>query len=251
VVKPAESLQLLTTLEEKISLLQKSGIDHLVVVPFNEAFAAQTAEEYLKDFLVRHFQPHTLIIGYDHRFGRGREGDYLFLEKNADRFQYKLIEIPVHLLDEIAVSSTKIRNAVLSSEAEKANALLGYNFFFSGIVIRGDQLGRKLGYPTANLQYLDTDKIRLGHGVYAVYATVQGERKKGMMSIGVRPTLTHSDERVEVNLFDFDADIYGTEMQVEVVKFLRQQERYASLDELVAQLHKDKEESLKVLGSEF
>lgn len=251
VVRPDESLQLLTTLDEKISLLQKSGIDHLVVIPFNETFASQTAEGYLRDFLIHHFHPHTFIIGYDHRFGRGREGDYRFLEENAERFQYKLIEIPVHLLNEIAVSSTKIRSAILSSEVEKANTLLGYHFFFSGVVIQGDQLGRKLGYPTANLQYTDPDKIRLGHGVYAVYATVEGERKKGMMSIGVRPTLTHSDERVEVNLFDFDRDIYGAEMQVEVVQFLRAQEKYPSLDELIAQLHKDKEKSLEVLGSEF
>jgi riboflavin kinase/FMN adenylyltransferase len=247
IVNPNESLQLITTLDEKIRLLEQAGIDHLVVVPFTSAFSSLTADEYLDQFLIKRFQPHTIIIGYDHRFGKGRQGDFQFLEENAEVFKYQLIEIPMHVLDEIAVSSTKIRNAILGSEVEKANTLLGYPFFFSGQVIYGDQLGRKLGYPTANLQYMDSDKIRLGHGVYAVYATVDGERKKGMMSIGIRPTLTHSDERVEVNIFDFDREIYGETISVEVKAFLRGQEKYASLDELVVQLHRDKANSLQLL----
>jgi riboflavin kinase/FMN adenylyltransferase len=247
VVQAEKPLQLINTLSEKIELLQKAGLDHLVVVPFTPMFSDQTAEEYICDFLIRNFHPATIIIGYDHRFGKGRSGDYRLMEEKAAIYKYKLLEIPKHVLDEIGVSSTKIRNAILNSQIETANKLLGYPFFFEGIVVKGDQLGRKLGYPTANLQYLDSDKIHLGHGVYAVYVDVEGERKGGMLSIGNRPTLTNSDERIEVNIFDFSNDIYDRVIRVTVLKYLRGQEKYASLDELIAQLHQDKENSLAVL----
>jgi len=247
IVQPAKPLQLINTLDEKIELLGKSGIDHLVIVPFTTAFAEQTAEEYIHDFLIKNFHPATIIIGYDHRFGKGRTGDYRLMEEKAGEYNYALLEIPKHVLDEIDVSSTQIRKAILDSDVETANRLLGYPFFFEGLVIKGDQLGRKLGYPTANLQQLDLDKIHLGHGVYAVYVDVEGERKSGMLSIGNRPTLTRSDERIEVNIFDFDRDIYGKIIRVTVISYLRSQEKYASLDALIEQLHKDKANSLAVL----
>ena len=163
-------------------------------------------------------------------------------------YKYRLLEIPKHVLDEVVVSSTKIRKAVEESNVETANRLLGYPFFFEGLVVKGDQLGRKLGYPTANLEYTDAEKIQLGHGVYAVYASVLGQRRKAMMSIGNRPTLTNSNVRVEVNLFDWEDDIYGCLLEVEVHYYLRGQEKYNSLDELVAQLHRDKERSLDLLA---
>jgi riboflavin kinase/FMN adenylyltransferase len=247
IVQPQKHLQLINTQEEKIELLTKAGIHHLVVVPFNETFAEQSAEEYIRDFLIKNFRPATIIIGYDHRFGKKRSGDYRLMEEKAVEYGYKLLEIPKHILDEIGVSSTNIRTAILNSDIETANKLLGYSFFFSGKVIRGDQLGRKLGYPTANLQYTDSEKIHPGHGVYAVYVDVEGERKGGMLSIGTRPTLTHSDERVEVNIFDFNRDIYDKIIRVTVKKYLRGQEKYASLDELIQQLHRDKAASLSVL----
>lgn len=247
IVQPDKPLQLLNTMQEKIALLEKAGIDHLAIVPFTTAFAEQTAEEYIRDFLIRKFNPATIIIGYDHRFGKDRSGDFHLMEEKAADFGYHLLEIPKHVLDEIGVSSTKIRNAILGSDIETANKLLGYHFFFEGTVIRGDQLGRKLGYPTANLQYNDKDKIHLGHGVYAVYVDVEGERKGGMLSIGNRPTLTKSDERIEVNIFDFDRDIYDKTIRVFVKKYLRGQEKYASLDDLIQQLHRDKENSLAAL----
>ncbi|WP_121355119.1 riboflavin biosynthesis protein RibF [Flavisolibacter nicotianae] len=247
IVQPERALQLLNTTTEKIELLDKAGINHLVIVPFTTAFAEQTAEEYISDFLIRRFHPATIIIGYDHRFGKGRLGDYHLMEEKAATFAYRLREIPKHVLDEIDVSSTKIRNAILNSDIETANKLLGYSFFFEGTVVHGDQLGRRLGFPTANLRYEDSDKIRLGHGVYAVYVDVEGVRKGGMLSIGNRPTLTGSDERIEVNIFDFDRQIYGQSLCVHVVKYLRPQEKYASLDELIEQLHRDKQASLAVL----
>jgi len=247
IVKPDEHLQLINTLEEKIELLEKTGIDHLVIVAFSNEFAGQSADEYIQNFLIARFRPHTIIIGYDHHFGKGRQGNFMLLAEKADQYNYRLLEIPKYILDEVGVSSTQIRNALLQSDVDTANRLLGYDFFFEGIVIRGDQLGRKLGYPTANLQYTDRDKIHLGHGVYAAYAEVEGVTYKSMLSIGNRPTLENSDERVEVNIFDFDKEIYGENVRVTVKKYLRGQEKYASLDELIEQLGIDKESSLSVL----
>jgi riboflavin kinase/FMN adenylyltransferase len=150
-------------------------------------------------------------------------------------------------LDEIAISSTKIRKALLASDISTANKLLGYEYFFEGMVIQGDKMGRQLGYPTANLKYTNEDKIHLGEGVYAVYVKVKGDEKKGMMSIGTRPTFNDTSEKVEVNIFDFDDDIYGAEISVRVKHYLRPQEKYDTIEALIAQIDKDKENSMEVL----
>ncbi len=247
IVYPDKPMQLLNTLDEKIELLESAGINHVVIVPFTQAFSEQSADDYIENFLIKNFHPSCIIIGYDHHFGKGRSGNYKLLEDRCEDFNYRLIEIPQHVLNEIEISSSKIRRAVLGSDVATANGLLGYSFFFEGIVVKGDQLGRTLGYPTANLQYSDDDKIHLGHGVYAVYAEVDGDRKKGMMSIGTRPTLEKSEEKVEVNLFDFSGDLYGKTIKVFVEYFLRGQEKYPSLDVMVDQLHKDKAQSLSLL----
>lgn len=247
IVNPDEHLQLINTLDEKTELLSKTGIDHLVIVPFSYEFSEQTADEYIENFLIKKFHPHTIIIGYDHHFGKERKGNFMLLAEKADRYGYRLLEIPKYILDEIAVSSTKIRNALLQSDVETANRLLGYEFFFEGTVIKGDQLGRRLGYPTANLQYTDPEKIRLGHGVYAAYAEMDGKQFKGMLSIGSRPTLENSDERVEINIFSFDKEIYNQKIRVIVKKYLRPQEKYSSLEELKLQLAVDRKNSLAVL----
>jgi riboflavin kinase/FMN adenylyltransferase len=247
IINPAEHLQLINTLDEKIELLSGTGVDHLVVVPFTKAFAEQSADQYVENFLIEKFHPHTVIIGYDHHFGKGRQGNFLFLAGKADQYGYRLLEIPKYILDEIGVSSTKIRTALMQSDIETANKLLGYDFFFSGNVVRGDQLGRELGYPTANLEYNDADKIHLGDGVYAAFVDVEGEVRKGMLSIGNRPTLTNSEQKVEVNIFDGEKDFYVKTLRITAKKFLRQQEKYDSLEELVQQLGRDREESLRVL----
>ncbi len=247
IINLAEHLHLINTLEEKIELLQEKGIDHLVVVPFTTSFSEQAAEVYVKEFLVDRFHPHTIIIGYDHHFGKGRKGNYRLLEQKASAYNYKLLEIPKHVLDEIAISSTKIRDALLKADVEVANRLLGYHFFFEGVVVEGDKLGRQLGYPTANLKYTDFDKIRLADGVYAVYVTYSGEKYKGMMSIGDRPTFNDTSQKVEVNIFDFAEDLYGKTLRVEVIKYLRPQEKYNSIDALKAQIDLDKEQSLELL----
>jgi riboflavin kinase/FMN adenylyltransferase len=248
VVYPEEPLQLINTLNEKIELLSKTGIDHVVVVPFTKEFAEKTAQQYISEFLVNNFHPRSIIIGFDHHFGKDRKGNYRLLEEYSDKCQFSLIEIPKHILDEIGVSSTKIRQALLNSKIETANKLLGYEFFFEGKVVLGDQLGRTLGYPTANLEYTERDKIHLGHGVYAAYVQLDNILKKGMLSIGKRPTLPGmQDEKVEINIFDWEGSLYGETIRIIVKKFLRQQEKYSSLEELARQLGKDKQDSLTVL----
>jgi riboflavin kinase/FMN adenylyltransferase len=257
-------IRLINTLDEKIELLDKAGVDHLVIIPFTEVFANQSAEDYVQHFLIKNFHPHTIIIGYDHRFGKDRLGDYRLLEKLASEYNYNLKEIPKHVLDEIAISSTNIREAIIHSDIETANKLLGYDFFFEGMVVDGDKLGRKLGYPTANLKIVDEEKIVLGNGIYAVYVelasdkwqeaieknTIQNRSNsqyKGMMSIGFRPTVDGKKKVIEVNIFDFDKDIYGQTIRVYVKKYLRAEIKFDGLDKLIKQIDQDKVESLKVL----
>lgn len=245
-------LRLINTLDEKISLLRDFGINHLIVVPFTDAFANQPAEEYVKDFLIEKFHPHTVIIGYDHRFGRERMGDYRLLEKLAPVYNFNIKEIPKHILDEISISSTNIREAILYNDIETANKLLGHEFFFEGEVVHGNKLGRKLGYPTANLKIVDEEKIIPGDGIYAVYVdfkkeNIENGRYKGMMSIGFRPTVDGKKRVVEVNIFDFDQQIYGQTLKVYVKKYLREEVKFDSLEDLVKQIDQDKIESLKVL----
>lgn len=242
-------IRLINTLEEKTELLEQLGIDHLVVVPFTDAFANQTAEEYIRDFLVEKFRPHTIIIGYDHRFGRDRLGDYRLLEKAAVQYRFQLKEIPKHILENISISSTNIREAILHNDIATAEKLLGYEFFFSGTVVHGDKLGRQLGYPTANLKMESDEKIVPGNGIYAVYAQPSGfdHRLKGMMSIGFRPTVDGKKRVIEVNIFDFDKEIYGESLRVYVKKYLREEVKFDGLDALVAQMGKDKIASLDVL----
>ena len=261
-------IRLINTLAEKIELLAEAGIDHLVIIPFTELFANQSAEDYIENFLIKNFRPHTIITGYDHRFGKDRLGDYRLLEKMAPVYNYILKEIPKHVLDEIAISSTNIREAILHTDIEMANKLLGYTFFFEGEVVHGNKLGRQLGYPTANLKVSDPEKIIPGDGIYAVYADVSGEwsvlneksspdynsqltthssQYKGMMSIGFRPTVDGKKRVIEVNVFDFNKDIYGKIMRVYVKKFLRAEVKFNSLEDLVKQIDQDKVDSLKVL----
>ena len=240
-------IRLINTLDERIALLAKTGVDHLVVVPFTDFFANQTAEEYIKDFLVEKFKPTTIIIGYDHRFGKDRKGNYLLMEQKAIEYNYTLKEIPEHLLDAVKVSSTTIRNALLHGQIEEANKLLGYAFFFTGQVVHGNKIGRTIGYPTANLKSHNEEKITLGDGIYAVYVTVVGKKYKGMLSIGFRPTVDGKKRVTEVNIFDFDEEIYEQTIKVEIKKHLRQEVKFNSLDELKQQLHTDKENSLKCL----
>jgi riboflavin kinase / FMN adenylyltransferase len=259
-------VRLINTLEEKIQLLSWQQVGHLVVVPFTADFAEMTAGQYVKEFLLERFHPHTVIIGYDHRFGKGRQGDYHLLEDFSRSEGFELQEIPVHLLDAVSVSSTRIREAIAGGDIESANQLLGYPFFFSGQVMEGRRLGRTIGFPTANLQVGSPDKLIPGDGVYAVEVEVVdagsvsltapgtgaspfgGNRWKGMMNIGMRPTVDGRERTIEVNIFDFNEDLYGRELRVFVNKYLRGEEKFNGLDALKAQLTRDKENSLAALS---
>jgi riboflavin kinase / FMN adenylyltransferase len=243
------AVKLLTTLDEKLELFRVQGLQHVVIVPFTDVFANQSAEAYIKDFLVDTFHPHTVIIGYDHKFGKGREGDYHLLEKMADEYRFTLKEIPEHVCNAVTVSSTRIRQAIASNQVEVANEYLGYPYFFEGTVIHGNKLGRTLGYPTANLQPTDRNKMIPADGIYAVAVQIKGsvELLQGMMSIGVRPTVGGIDRVIEVNIFDFDEEIYDQQLRVYVKHFLRQEVKFNNLEELTEQLHKDKAATLEKL----
>jgi riboflavin kinase/FMN adenylyltransferase len=236
-------LKLLTLIHEKARLLNEAGIDHLVVVPFNTAFAMQTADDYIRAFLFEKFKPHTIIIGYDHRFGKGRNGDFTMLEAYGRELGFTVDEIEGQNVAEVVVSSTKVRNALLESNIEKANAYLGYPYFFSGKVIAGNQLGRTIGFPTANLQIAAAEKLIPGNGVYAVTAILNKNNVfstyKGMMNIGFRPTVDGKRRMIEVNLLDFSDDIYECSLEVHVHAFIRGEVKFDGIEALKAQLQKD------------
>jgi riboflavin kinase / FMN adenylyltransferase len=242
---------MLNTLGEKIELLEAKGIDHLVVVAFNDDFSRQSAEAYVKDFLFARFNPHTVIIGYDHRFGRDRQGDYQLLEIYGKEMGFAVKDIPEHILNNITVSSTKIRSALFENDIATANECLGYDYFFEGTVVEGNKLGRTIGYPTANLLIENEEKLIPGNGVYAVtasLATADGFiTHNAMMNIGVRPTVDGTKRMIEVNIFDFDADIYGKTVRVSLKKYLRGEVKFNGLPALQAQLALDKLAALQYL----
>ncbi|MFL9484455.1 bifunctional riboflavin kinase/FAD synthetase [Chitinophagaceae bacterium LWZ2-11] len=248
-------IKLLNTLEEKIDLLTQAGIDHLVIVPFDHQFANMTAEEYIKDFLYKNFKPHTIIIGYDHRFGKGRSGDYHLLERMGEELGYSVMEISEQILHEVAISSTKIRNALLSHDITTANDFLGYAYFFEGTVVKGNQLGRTIGYPTANLHISSEEKLIPTDGVYAVEAAITDSAStnnnppflKGMMNIGLRPTVDGKKRVIEVNLFDFSDDIYDKVLKVYIKAFIRTEVKFNGLDALKEQLKNDALQAKSVL----
>jgi riboflavin kinase/FMN adenylyltransferase len=235
-------IKILNTLNEKIELLDEKGIDNLVVVPFNHSFSNQTATEYTENFLVKKFHPHTIIIGYDHRFGKDRAGDYHLLEELGLKYNYKVKEIPEHILNEVIISSTKVREALLNNDTDTANKLLGYPYFFEGKVVEGDKRGRTIGYPTANLQIEDEEKLIPGNGVYAVEITINkaAEKLKGMMNIGIRPTVDGTHRTIEINIFDFNKDIYEETLRVYVKHYLRSEVKFNGLEQLKLQLAQDK-----------
>ncbi|MES2004103.1 MAG: bifunctional riboflavin kinase/FAD synthetase [Bacteroidota bacterium] len=246
-------IKLLSTLSEKISLLDAAGIDHLVVVPFDHLFANQTAEQYVKDFLYKFFKPHTVIIGYDHRFGKGREGNYQLMKDYGKTLGFEVKEISEQLLNEIVISSTRIRQALVENDIATANRFLGHPYFFEGIVIEGNKLGRTIGYPTANLHISSEEKLIPANGVYAVKVLTRepsgpGKEYSGMMNIGLRPTVDGKKRVIEVNIFDFDQDIYGQTLQIHLQFYLRGEVKFNGLDELKAQLKKDREDSIARLA---
>lgn len=252
IVGDTSGVKLLTTLPEKIELLSKENIDNLVVIPFDDAFSNLLADEYVTNFLYKKFKPHTLIIGYDHQFGKGRKGNYELLEEYGSRLGFEVKEIPKQVLQQAAVSSTRVRKALLHQDIETAKQLLGYNYFFEGEIIKGDQIGRTIGYPTANIQISVEDKLVPADGVFAVEVIIKNNDYQhttfgGMMYIGSRPVVNGKRRVIEVNIFDFDDDIYHQTMQVTIRKYIRGDMNFNGLPALKTQLAIDKQHCILIL----
>jgi riboflavin kinase/FMN adenylyltransferase len=244
IIQHEETPALLTSIDERINHFETCGIDHLVIVPFDLGFSELNAKEYVEKFLVSNFHPKIIVIGFDHRFGKDRKGNYELLYELGEEFKYKVIEIPEKLLNDSKISSSQIRHCLLEGKIDESERLLGYPYQLTGIVIKGDQLGRKIGYPTANLLIIDTEKLIPAGGVYAVSVKIYTDenpiKKFGMMNIGYRPTVNGKERRIEVHIFDFDEEIYGVKVAVELNFFIRNEIKFSGLDSLKQQLDKDK-----------
>ena len=246
---PDQPLGIITPLHQKLQLIQDAGIKHIVVVPFTREFADLSAQAYIENFIVGIFHPYSIIIGYDHRFGHDRKGDINMLKKYATLHNYELVEIPAQLIDEAAVSSTKIRHAILEGRMEDADHMLDRSYSLTGKVVHGNKIGRTIGYPTANIQPNEPEQILPGIGIYAIKAVHNNCEYTGMLSIGFNPTVTEKKElRIEANLFDFNRDIYGDDLEIIFIKKIRNEQKFSSLEELTEQLDKDREETLKLLN---
>ncbi|MCB0632385.1 MAG: bifunctional riboflavin kinase/FAD synthetase [Saprospiraceae bacterium] len=242
------SMQLITLTEEKVRLLQQYEVDHVVIVPFTIEFSQQNADEYIEKFLIGKFHPRFIVIGYDHRFGLNRQGDLNYLQWYSEKADYEVIEIAKQEVDDISVSSTKIRQAINRSDITTANRLMGHYFPLSGKVVHGRKLGQTLGYPTANLEVTDKQKLIPPHGIYAVYVYHEEERYGGMLYIGDRPSLTDGNDRtIEVNIFDFQGNLYGEQLYLEIVDFIREDRKFADLEQLKVQLATDRQNSEAIL----
>lgn len=241
-------LKLLSTDEERIELLRGAGIDHLVIHPFSQEFSRITADAYIRDILVGQFNAGMLVIGYDHHFGRNREGDLEKLKNAAPEYGFEVEEIPAQEIDDVNVSSTKIRNALIEGNVRKANDYLGYTYSVTGPVKKGNEVGRTLGYPTANILPPEDYKLVPGNGIYAVYVEFGGKKFSGMANIGIRPTIGDLDEPlIEVHLFDFNDDLYGQRMTVYFIDRFRDELKFESLESLRRQLVLDEPVAKSIL----
>jgi riboflavin kinase/FMN adenylyltransferase len=247
---PGEIKQL-SNIKERIQLLEAAGIDHLVIINFDYKFSNMTADQYVEEFLYQYFKPNTVIVGYDHHFGKGRNGNIELLKTMGAKLHFQVEEIHEQLVQSEIISSTLIRNYISEQQIKKANDLLGYAYFFEGFVVRGNQLGRTIGYPTANLHINDEEKLIPSNGVYAVKvkgACTNHEILDGMMNIGIRPTVDGQKKVIEVNIFNFDQDIYEQFITVMVYEFIRGEVKFDGLDALKNQLHQDKITATAILA---
>ncbi len=245
------NLRLLTTLDEKKELFARSGIDHLIVFPFTKEFSQLTYTEFVEKILVEKMQTHCLVVGYDHRFGKNREGGYEYLQNCADKFGFEIEKLEVLLVDEAHVSSTHIREALEKGDVALANKFLGYRYTLHGTVVEGERVGRKLGFPTANIVASDPYKLIPGYGVYAVEVMISGQKYQGMLNIGSRPTFNkNADNRsIEVHIFDFSGDIYNKEITLIFVGKIRNEQKFSGVEALAEQLKKDKITALNILSA--
>ena len=235
------NLELINTIDERAHLLKKTGLDYLIIHPFSKKFSRMTALEFVRDVLVNQLNISKLIIGYDHHFGKNREGNIEQLTEYSHLYDFKVEEIPAQDIDDVSVSSTKIRKALASGNLKTANKYLGYHFMLNGIVVNGKQLGGKIGYPTANIDVKETYKLIPKTGVYVVKSVIDNQTIFGMMNIGNRPTVNGNHQTIEVHFFDFNQDLYHQNLTIELIYFLRDEEKFDSINDLIHQLKKDEE----------
>ena len=249
VLFPSGELKLINTMEENIMLFKKYNVDHLIFQTFDFEFSRTTSLEYIRDILVQKIGLKELIIGHNHHFGRNREGAVDNLQEYADLFDFNVHPVLPFKLNNIEVSSTKIRTAILNGQIDASNSYLGYNFKLTGRVVRGNGLGRKIGYPTANIEINDQNKIIPQNGVYSVFVHYSNKKFQGMLNIGYKPTVSNSILSIEVNIFEFNQQIYNEHVVIEFVKKIRDERKFNNLQELKTQLSKDKITSLNILCS--
>lgn len=243
----SQDLRLLSTLEEKIELLEQAGVDHLVVIPFTRAFSQLSSEEFIQQVLVDGLGTKKLVIGYDHRFGRDREGGFDYIQAHQAEYGFEVEEIPRQDIEAVGISSSKIRSALNEGNVDAANRFLGRPYSLTGTIVKGRQLGRTIGFPTANLQVDDAVKLIPANGVYAVDVIQGGQTLGGMLNIGFRPTVAGEHQTIETFIFDFSKDIYGEHMTLQFRSFLRPEQKFNGLPALVEQLQKDEQQARKEL----
>ncbi len=246
--KDIESLRLLNNIEEKKLLLSKTGIDHLIIIPFTKEFSELSACEFIEKYLVKKIKVNHLVVGYNHQFGKDRKAGFEFLNQCAKQFGFSIEKLDAKLVEQDTVSSTKIRNFLTSGDLKIANNYLGYEYFISGHVIEGNQIGRKIGFPTANIKIPEPYKQVPKDGVYAVRVKLNGDSYFGMLNIGSRPTIQPEliSINIEVHILNFDQKIYNQTVTVSFVKRIRDEKKFNGLEELALQLEKDKKEVLKI-----
>jgi riboflavin kinase / FMN adenylyltransferase len=244
----SQNLRLLSTLDEKIELLREAGVDHLVVIPFTRSFSQLTSEEFIQRILIQKIGTQKLVIGYDHRFGRDREGGFDYIRQHQAEYGFEVEEIPRQDIEDVGVSSSKIRTALAEGKIRTANRFLGRAYNVTGTVVKGRQLGRTIGFPTANLQMDDPVKLIPANGVYAVEVLHRGQTLGGMTNIGFRPTVSGENQTIETYIFDFDADIYGEHLTLRFREYIRPEQKFSGIPALVEQLKQDEERARAILS---
>ncbi|SHE37746.1 riboflavin kinase / FMN adenylyltransferase [Arenibacter palladensis] len=242
------SIKLLNTIDEKIKIMEELGIDYLIVHPFTKEFSRLSATQFVRDILVNDLKTKKIIIGYDHRFGRNRNANINDLMAFGNALDFEVEEISAQEVDDVSVSSTKIRKALEDGDMKTANMYLGYNYMLTGSIVKGKGLGRKLNFPTANLSIPEEYKLIPKNGVYVVSSVLNGKTVFGMMNIGFNPTVEGKTKSIEINFFDFEQDLYGKEIQVDIIDRIRDEKKFNSLEALQAQLKKDRETSLSIIS---
>ena len=248
ILNKSHEIKMIDTIDEKINLLEKTGLDNLIIHPFDNNFSKIRAKEFVEEILIKKLKIKEIIIGYDHKFGKDREASVEDLKKFGKDYMFTVKEIPAQEIDSIAISSTKIRNAILNGEIEKCNKFLGRNFILTGKVVYGEGLGKKIDFPTANIEIKETYKIIPKNGVYLVKTKINSNTYFGMMNIGIRPTVGGTNKSLEIHFFNFKDNIYGKNVSIEIIKKIRDEEKFSSIDQLKIQLKKDEQFCLKLIN---